>query len=287
VRELGEAYVIREPDRATVALGPRNARLPLPSLAKVLPRSEVSDRPAGGQSLTRTRVHAPAAVSPSDASGEALHTLPEEEAWPLITGDGGVPVAPAPVAGSGTGAGAATVPRLQKTSVSAATTVKNGGFSWPVRWSLQNATASTHGWIVQLVSVGHSVSDSSGAAVTPGTGSYGGLRHSWYPLWEAWQVRRGQVFVGGSTSPHNADTYSQGRVGASTRGATAVLGWANFYPNLTIPSAFTVRNAAPAWALPVTNSNPGLTGGTGELKHNLIASWNGVTADGTTTVTTQ
>jgi hypothetical protein len=45
-----------------------------------------------------------------------------------------------------------------------------------------------------------------------------------------------------------------------------------------------VKNAAPAWSLPATNSNPGLTGGTGALDHNLTATWDGVAGTGVTTL---
>jgi hypothetical protein len=175
---------------------------------------------------------------------------------------------------------------LQKSTVSALATQNNGGFSWGARWSIQNGGSATNGWIVQHVVVRQTVTDAAGTAVTPGQGSYGGLSTSWYPLWEAWQVRGGAVFVGGSTSPHNADTYGQNPVGASTKGKTEVVGRADFYPNLTLPSGFTVRNAAPAWALPATNTDPGLTGGTGALDHNLTATWDGVGGTGVTTATT-
>ena len=122
--------------------------------------------------------------------------------------------------------------------------------------------------------------------IVPGDGGYGGLRTSWYPLWEAWQVRGGAVFVGGSTTSHNADTYGQDSVGPDTKGTTEVVGRADFYPNLTLPADFTVRNAAPAWALPATNTDPNLTGGTGALDHNLTATWDAVNGSGSTAATT-
>jgi hypothetical protein len=91
--------------------------------------------------------------------------------------------------------------------------------------------------------------------------------------------------VGGSASPHNADTYGQNPIGPNTEGTTKVIGRADFYPNLTLPGSFTVKNAAPAWALPATNSDPGLTGGTGALDHSLTATWDGVAGTGVTTLT--
>jgi len=180
----------------------------------------------------------------------------------------------------------ATQPTLQKSTVSGPTTVNNGGYTWSARWSLQNANNTTNGWIVQRLLVRQNVMDAGSAAVTPGQGIYGGFPASWTPYWEGWQVRGGNIFVGKTTAPHNADTYSQGPVGEQTQGTTEELGQADFYPGITTPESWPVSNAAPAYALPMTRSDPGLTGGTGELDHNLTATWNGVTGDGRTTTTT-
>jgi peptidoglycan hydrolase-like protein with peptidoglycan-binding domain len=179
-----------------------------------------------------------------------------------------------------------TQPALQKSTVSGPTTVKNGGYTWSARWSLQNANNTTNGWIVQRLLVRQNVTDAGNAAVTPGQGIYGGFPASWTPYWEGWQVRDGNIFVGKTTAPHNADTYSQGPVGEHTQGTTEELGQADFYPGITTPESWPVNNAAPAWALPMTKSDPGLSGGTGELDHNLTATWNSVTGDGQTTATT-
>jgi hypothetical protein len=265
--------------------------------------------PAVGVDFGRTPVwpQRPGGGQPSrGASGESEGALPaagqasdDERERLRVTGDGGTPdagTAPtgggaAPTGGGGAAGGGgraapAAGPRLKKTTVTGPTTQNNGEFSWGVRWSIDNATASTDGWIVQQVYVGQSVHDSAGNAVIPGSGTNGGLPTSWYPLWEAWQVRGGQVFVGGGTTSHRADTYGQDPVAANTTGGTAIVGTADFYPNLTLPAGFTVKNAAPAWSLPATNTYPGLTGGTGALTHDLTAGWNSVTDTGATTVTT-
>lgn len=225
------------------------------------------------------------------ASGEmAEGSLNEGEEWLPATGEG--MTAAKRVSGGDSAdvarepGGAAPQPNLRKTTVDPLRTQNNGGFSWGVRWSIQNASGSTNGWIVQHVLVRQNVTNTAGSPVVPGQGSYGGLRTSWYPLWEAWQVRAGNIFVGGSASAHNADTYAQGAVGAGTKGKTEVAGRADFYPNLTLPASFTVRNTAPAWALPATNTDPGLAGGTGALDHNLTATWDSVSGTGATTATT-
>jgi len=226
-------------------------------------------------------------------SGELADVaMNEGEEWIRATADGGSAAPVAAPAGSPPPAAPAT-PQLRKTTVSPVATRDNGGFNWGVRWSIDNATASTNGWIVQHVVVRQNVEawrppllPGATLPIVPGQGSYGGLSTSWYPLWEAWQVRGGSVFVGGSASAHSADTYGQNPVGVNTKGSTEVVGRADFYPNLSLPAAFTVRNAAPAWALPVTNTDPALTGGTGALDHSLTATWDGVGGTGTTTAAT-
>jgi hypothetical protein len=219
-------------------------------------------------------------------------SLNEGEQWLPASGDGGSAAPTGAPAGSAK-TPAASTPRLKKSTVNALATQPNGGFSWGAQWSIDGATAATNGWIVQHVVVRHAVEAwhppllvGSTLPIVPSQSPYGGLNESWYPLWEAWQVRGGAVFVGGSASAHKADTYSQGPVGANTKGTTEVIGRADFYPNLTLPKDFTVRNAAPAWALPATNTDPGLTGGTGALDHNLTAKWDGVSGTGVTTATT-
>jgi hypothetical protein len=228
------------------------------------------------------------------ASGEmAGGSLNEGEEWLPATGNGGAQTAASATGGITPPRAAGSTPLLKKTTVSPLSTQNNGAFRWGVRWSIANATGSTKGWIVQHVVVRQNVKawhppllPGATRPIVPGQRPWGGLSTSWYPLWEAWQVRGGAVFVGGSTSAHNADTYGQPAVGANTKGRTEVVGRANFYPNLTLPAAFTVRNAAPAWALPATHTAPGLTGGTGALDHNLTAAWDDVGGTGATTATT-
>lgn len=155
-----------------------------------------------------------------------------------------------------------------------------------MRWSLANADTSTNGWIVQRVFVTHHVTDAAGATVVPGTGGYDGFPASWTPYWEGWQVRSGQVFVGGTTSPHVADTFSQPPIGAHTEGWSGIAGRADFYPNLTLPASFVPTNTAPAFALPMTTTNPSLTGGTGALDHIITASWDSIGGTGVTGIAT-
>ena len=84
-----------------------------------------------------------------------------------------------------------------------------------VRFSLENADASTEGWIVQKVSYDHYVRDASDTRLNPV--DLGGWDPSWAPYWEGWQVRGGQVFIGAGASLHNADTYGSPGLGDNQR----------------------------------------------------------------------
>lgn len=175
---------------------------------------------------------------------------------------------------------------LTKSTVAGPTTTDCGGFSWGARWSLSGATSSTNGFVVQEVNWIFDIKDAAGTPVDGPTRM--GFPAAFTHFWEGWQVRGGQVFVGTTTSPHNADTYGSPGGGDGTKGSITIRGRANFYPDVTLPSGFAARNAPPAWALPVTTSDPGLPAGTGALDHNITATWDctPTSADRTTHVTT-
>ena len=167
-------------------------------------------------------------------------------------------------------------PRLRKSTVAPATTGNCGQYSWGIQWSIENVTPSTQGWIVQHIQSSHNVRGCDDVAKTDAEMRTltGGWDPAWYPFWEAWQVRNGQIFVGGGTGLHTADTFGWTGPGDDTKGTRAVTGSADFYPNLTLPASFVVRNAPPAHSLPYTQTNPNLTGGTGALAHNISSAWN-------------
>lgn len=182
--------------------------------------------------------------------------------------------------------GSTATPKLKKTTVAGPTSGNCGGFNWGAQWSIDNATASTDGWIVQKVNSIFDVKDCTDAPVDIKTKTAGRIDPSWYPFWEAWQVRGGNVFVGGGSSSHTADTYGSAGFGDSTKGSRQITGKAEFFPGATLPSHFTPRNAPPAMSLPYTQTDPALTGGTGAINHNLTATWNCCQPDKSTTVTT-
>jgi hypothetical protein len=121
------------------------------------------------------------------------------------------------------------------------------------------------------VSVTFDVKDAAGKAVDVKAAN--SIDPAWWPIWEAWQVRAGSVFVGTSTTAHTADTYGMPALGDGTKGSIKIAGTADYYPDLKLPGTLAIKNAAPAWSLPVTTVDPGLKGGTGSLAHNLTATW--------------
>jgi hypothetical protein len=179
------------------------------------------------------------------------------------------------------------LPLLRKKTVSGPTTSSCGGFSWGAQWYLDNP-GTTDGFVVQHVRTTFDVKDDAGSPVDVKTKSGGAIDPAWWPIWEAWQVRGGKVYVGTTTTPHSADTYGIPALGAGTKGKISILGKADYYPGLTLPASMTAKNAAPAWALPVTTTDPALTGGTGSLDHNIVATWDCTSgsSDHKTTVTT-
>lgn len=182
--------------------------------------------------------------------------------------------------------GSSTTPTLTYSVVSGPSATDCGGFRWGVKWSVKNATSSTNGWVAQKVELMRDVKDCSTPPNAVPYSAGKGLNPAWCPLWEAWQVRGGSVFVGKSTSPHQADTYGARPIGDSTKGNVQVKGTAEYYDGLTLPSSFTVTNAAPTWALPATKTQPTLSGGTGAIDHSLKATWDCCTSVKTTTITT-
>ncbi len=168
---------------------------------------------------------------------------------------------PSPVAA---GKGTKTVKKTQLAPPSAGYC---GEYSWQVRFSVDNADASTNGYIVQKVDANYSRENCDGTnSPVPGIGTF--------PFWEAWGVRAGKVYVGDTNSPHNADTYTDPNMGELTRGSIAIVANAEFFPNVVLPAHMIANNPkTQAQSLRSTIVDPKLTGGTGSIPHNLTASW--------------
>jgi hypothetical protein len=155
-----------------------------------------------------------------------------------------------------------------------------------VQWQLDQASPSG-GWVVQKVEMPYDVKDCAGTAVDPAV--MGGFQPSWCPYWEAWQINKGQkVTTYAEKGDVEDDTFSSSfnaGPAATSKGTMTEKGTAEFYEGLTLPAAFQPTNAAPAWILPMTKTDPALTGGSGAIAHELTATWDCCSADKSTKVT--
>ncbi len=233
-----------------------------------------------GHDLRRITVYPEAPLQTTGKWG----SLPEEGPWEPMTGNGG-PATPNPATGTTPKTTATTAsPKLTKKTVSGPTAGDCGGFKWVCQWELDRNTTKG-GWVVQKVELPYEVKDCSDKAVDPT--KVGGLQPSWYPLWEAWQIHKGQKVTtyaeGGDTED---DTYANSGYSTSTKGSVTVKGTAEFYDGLTLPSAFKVTNKPPTGILPATKASPTLSGGTGGISHDLKATWDCCSKDKTTKIET-
>jgi hypothetical protein len=172
----------------------------------------------------------------------------------------------------------------------------SGAYKWVVQWKLDNPSPQG-GWIVQRVDFKVDAKEADA-----GTGKMNTLKRavgvkpmkkvklqakfgvdpaSLTRYWEAWQVMPGQSVTSyAQNGDVEDDTYAFPSFGPGTKGSVGSVGKAEFYEGLTLPNSFKVTNAAPAWILPLTRSQPKLEGGTGAIPHTLMATWDS-TKDGT------
>jgi len=169
--------------------------------------------------------------------------------------------------GGSSGGGTAAAPKVKKTELGAPTAGECGAFSWRVRFSVENADATTNGYIVQRINVTYTRRDCTGNDMpVTGVGTF--------PFWEAWGVRGGNVFIGDTANPHNADTYGDPPMGNSS-GSSDTVGRAEFFPNAVLPAHMRANNPDTlAGDLRSSTTDPALSGGTGSIPHNITASWN-------------
>ncbi len=167
---------------------------------------------------------------------------------------------------------------LTKTTVAGPTGSASGGWDWTVQWKLSNPSPAG-GWVIQRVNVSGTVTGSGGNVAT-GWESY-------VPYWEAWKINAGKTITtyaeGGDVMD---DTFSNPGYSADTKGNLTEAGTAVFYEGQALPSSFSVRTGHPAGILPVATADPGLSGGTSPLTHNLTARWDPAGGSTATTITT-
>jgi hypothetical protein len=160
-----------------------------------------------------------------------------------------------------------------------------GEYSYKVQWGIPAGAQNAAGWIVQKVNKTFEATDSTGRPVTPKSFD----DPAGYPFWEAWEFTPGRnVWVGPAAggSPHSGDTFSGPDYGDGTKGKKTVTGEVKAIVGFVPPSGMTARNAAPAWALPYTRSEPAQFASTLQgASHTLTAEWN-CTPSGTVTQAT-
>jgi len=165
-------------------------------------------------------------------------------------------------------------PKLSKKTIDQPIGKDCGEFNWSIKWMLDMAT-TIGGYIVQHVSVTFDATDCKGNKLSKADiKKKSGADPDWWPLWEAWKVDKNKtVTIYDGLSPFD-DQYHINGLGDNTCGKITIIGSADFYDGLILPTSFQDKNAPPAGILPVTNTDPKLTGGSGAIKHNLTSEWN-------------
>jgi len=218
------------------------------NMADVQEASTAGGLPPGAQSLL-----------PAASKGEG----PAEEEFSTMRGDGGGDTTTEEPTAKGEGA-----KKVKKTELGAPTAGNCGASSWKVRFSVENADETTTGYIVQKVDAKYNRTDCDGKdKPVTGVGTF--------PFWEAWGVRGGKVFIGDTADAHNADTFSDGSMGDSTKGSIVTKGTPEFFPNVKLPDHMKADNPdTQAHSLRSSTTDPGLSGGTGAISHDITANWN-------------
>jgi hypothetical protein len=117
-----------------------------------------------------------------------------------------------------------------------------GGYTWATQWSVNNASASTNGFIVQKL-----IFDLQRQICAGGANNFSKT------YWEAWEVRGGNVYVGTSANPHNADRFHVGAT-PGQKGVNIEEGYAKYIDGYTAPATW--GNVREAGDLPATEAEP-------------------------------
>jgi hypothetical protein len=237
----------------------------------------VAEGPAGSSFQPRTQ---PPVASP--AGGESL-TPADEDGTPMgadyspgtgalvggitgaLTGAGIGALIGGPI-GAGVGAvlgglvgaaiGYATGgPTLTYSTVTPRTVTNCGGYTYAAQWGLNGASATTNGFVVQKLRF-----DLKREICAGGRDDFAKT------YWEAWQVRNGNIFVGTSTTPHRADTFSVGAT-PGEKGVNLEEGNARFIEGYTEP--LTWGRVPEARDLPATTTAPAGWSDTGTVHRSV------------------
>jgi hypothetical protein len=126
--------------------------------------------------------------------------------------------------------------------------------------------------VVQKVNRSYSITDKQGG---PFFWPKGSDDPTWYPYWEAWEIAKGQRLT---NLPGYDDKFSSPGQVTRTKGQSTVTAQAQFYEGARLEgTSLKVTHQPPAGDLPWSKTDPKLAGGTGEIAHNLTATWDCVT----------
>jgi hypothetical protein len=146
-----------------------------------------------------------------------------------------------------------------------------GSFKHDIRWELDKAT-SKGGLVVQKVEWMYDVKSCDEKKL-----DMAGI--SWYqdyqsPYWEAWEIRKGQkVTTHAERGVPMDDQFSAPSPGEKTKGKVLVTGTPEFYDGMKLPPDFKATGKPPAGILPMTRTDPTLTGGSGTILHSFGMEW--------------
>jgi hypothetical protein len=148
-----------------------------------------------------------------------------------------------------------------------------GGYTYKVKWGIPANETGSSGWVIQRVDKHFEAQDCAGSPVAPKPAD----DPSGYPFWEAWEFTAGQnVWVGPAAggAAHSGDTFGAPGYGDGTKGKKTITGEVKAIVGFVLPGGMTPRNAAPAWALPYTRSQPPQFASTlAGAAHTLTAEW--------------
>ena len=198
---------------------------------------------------------------------------PPSTAPPITTPPVTAPPDAVPMDGGG-------VQALSFSSVRGPTPANCGSYEWVIQWHLARASAAG-GHAVQHLKADYDIKDKDGKDVTVAK-----MGQAKWDFWEAWPFNAGQkVTTFAQGGDREDDTYKDKDMGA-TKGRIVVTGDARFHEGLnTLPAVMKKNNPqTQAGILASSITDPGLTGGTPSVAHNLTVEWDCTSASSPTKI---
>lgn len=122
---------------------------------------------------------------------------------------------------------------------------QRGSAEYKVHWSVGG---KQNGWVIQHVKFTGKVKDHRNADVA--------ITDEGLEYWEGWQVRDGDVFIGGGTRAHQTDTFRTANQPKKTKGHVEIIGKVAFVEDYKLKTPPWGHSVAAAGALPTVTSAP-------------------------------